>query len=71
MISPRRIPVFATESEEADWWYEHREELGDELVAAIRSGQNGIGSLGRAKLRAAAAEAEAEAKKAKTGSRAA
>jgi ABC-type taurine transport system substrate-binding protein len=70
MVSKIKLPRFANEAEEADWWYEHREEIGDELVAAIRSGQNGIGSLGRAKLRAAA-EAEAEAKKAKTGSRAA
>jgi ABC-type taurine transport system substrate-binding protein len=70
MVSEIKLPRFANEAEEADWWYEHREEIGDELVAAIRSGQNGIGSLGRAKLRAAA-EAEAEAKKAKTGSRAA
>ena len=69
MVSKIKLPRFANEAEEADWWYEHREEIGDELVAAIRSGQNGIGSLGRAKLRAAAAEAEA--KKAKTGSRAA
>lgn len=70
MVSKIKLPRFANEAEEAQWWYEHREEIGDELVAAIRSGQNGIGSLGRAKLRAAA-EAEAEAKKAKTGSRAA
>ena len=69
MVSKIKLPRFANEAEEAQWWYEHREEIGDELVAAIRSGQNGIGSLGRAKLRAAAAEAEA--KKAKTGSRAA
>jgi len=70
MVSEIKLPRFANKAEEAHWWYEHREEIGDELVAAIRSGQNGIGSLGRAKLRAAA-EAEAEAKKAKTGSRAA
>jgi ABC-type taurine transport system substrate-binding protein len=70
MVSKIKLPRFANEAEEAQWWYDHREEIGDELVAAIRSGQNGIGSLGRAKLRAAA-EAEAEAKKAKTGSRAA
>ena len=69
MVSKIKLPRFANEAEEAQWWYEHREETGRALLEAVQSGQNGIGSLGRAKLRAAAAEAEA--KKAKTGSRAA
>jgi hypothetical protein len=69
-MEKRIIPVFATEAEEAQWWYDHREEIGADMLAAMREGRNGIGSLGRAKLRAAA-EAEAEAKKSKTGSRAA
>ena len=70
MVSKIKLPRFANEDEEAQWWYDHREETGRALLEAVQSGQNGIGSLGRAKLRAAA-EAEAEAKKAKTGSRAA
>jgi hypothetical protein len=69
MVSKIKLPRFANEDEEAQWWYDHREEIGADMLAAVREGRNGIGTLGRAKLRAAAAEAEAEAKK--TGSRAA
>jgi pyocin large subunit-like protein len=61
-MEKRRIPVFQSEAEEAQWWYDHREEIGADLVAAMREGRNGIGTLGRAKLRAEAqAKAEAEA----------
>jgi len=56
------VPAFANEADEAQWWYDHREETGRALVEASRQGRNGIGTLGRAKLRAAAqAEAEAQA----------
>jgi hypothetical protein len=52
------IPAFASEAEEAQWWFDHREETGRALVEAVREGRNGIGTLGRAKLRA---EAESKA----------
>jgi hypothetical protein len=32
------IPKFASEAEEADWLYEHREELGQEFLEAMREG---------------------------------
>ncbi len=61
-MEKRILPKFANEAEEAQWWYDHRDEIGADLVAAMRQGRNGIGTLGRAKLRAAAqAEAEAQA----------
>ncbi len=68
-MEKRMIPQFANEAEEAQWWYDHREEIGADMLAAVREGRNGIGTLGRAKLRAAA-QAEAEAQAA-TASRAA
>ena len=46
-MATRRIPVFDTEAEEANWWFEHRVELGDELVAAAREGRLGEGSVSR------------------------
>jgi hypothetical protein len=46
-VATRRIPVFETEAEEANWWFEHRVELGDELVAAAREGRLGEGSVAR------------------------
>jgi hypothetical protein len=62
-MKTRIIPKFASEAEEAQWWYDHREETAADLIAAVREGRNGIGTLGRAKLRAEAqAKAEAEAK---------
>jgi predicted DNA binding CopG/RHH family protein len=33
------IPVFATEAEEADWWYDHRELVEDEFHAAFAEGR--------------------------------
>ena len=34
----RVIPAFATEAEEAAWWYENRNLHGKELLAAVKSG---------------------------------
>jgi hypothetical protein len=44
----RIVPAFATEAEEADWWYKNREVHGRELLAAVRSGEAQI--LTREKL---------------------
>ncbi|HXB67937.1 MAG TPA: hypothetical protein VNY05_06825 [Candidatus Acidoferrales bacterium] len=44
----RIVPKFATEAEEADWWYKNREVHGKELLAAVRSGEAQI--LTREKL---------------------
>ncbi len=33
------IPVFATEAEEADWWYDNRELVEDEFHAAFVEGR--------------------------------
>ena len=44
----RIVPAFATEAEEADWWYRNREVHGRELLAAVRSGEAQI--LTREKL---------------------
>jgi predicted DNA binding CopG/RHH family protein len=36
---PKRvIPAFASEAEEADWWYKNREVHGRQLLAAVNSG---------------------------------
>jgi predicted DNA binding CopG/RHH family protein len=44
----RIVPRFATEAEEADWWYQNREVHGKELLAAVKSGEAQI--LTREKL---------------------
>jgi predicted DNA binding CopG/RHH family protein len=33
------VPAFATEAEEADWWYQNRKIHDKELLAAVRSGE--------------------------------
>jgi len=33
------IPAFATEAEEAEWWYQNRNAHGKQLVAAVKSGE--------------------------------
>jgi predicted DNA binding CopG/RHH family protein len=38
MVSEKRLPKFATEAEEATWWYEHRQETSDRFAAAIKDG---------------------------------
>ncbi len=35
----RVMPVFATEAEEAAWWYENRRQHGKETLEAVRSGE--------------------------------
>ena len=37
---PKRvIPSFATEAEDADWWYKNRNIHGKQLLTAVRSGK--------------------------------
>jgi hypothetical protein len=37
---PERLtPRFATEVEEADWWFEHRDEHAKQLLAAVKKGE--------------------------------
>ncbi|NUN00441.1 MAG: hypothetical protein HUU41_04955 [Bryobacteraceae bacterium] len=45
----RVMPAFATEAEEAAWWYENRKQHGKELLAAVKSGEAQV--LTKAKLR--------------------
>jgi hypothetical protein len=35
----RTIPKFATEAEEADWWYKNRKLHGKQLLAAVKTGE--------------------------------
>jgi len=34
----RAIPAFATEAEEADWWYKNRNIHGKQLLGAVKNG---------------------------------
>ena len=55
----RLIPAFATEAEEAAWWYENRNTHGKQLLAAAKSG--GAQVLTNEKLRARIAVSKKEA----------
>jgi predicted DNA binding CopG/RHH family protein len=44
----RVVPKFATEAEEAEWWYKNRELHGKQLLEAVKSGEARI--LTREKL---------------------
>jgi hypothetical protein len=33
------IPAFASEAEEAEWWYTNREAHGEQMLAAVRCGE--------------------------------
>ena len=53
---PRQIPSFASEAEEAQWWYDHREELAQDFVDAAKAGRLGEGSKARNARRMASQE---------------
>ena len=42
-----KLPRFATESEEANWWYENREKLSDEFQKAAAEGRVKRGGVAR------------------------
>ena len=47
---PKRvIPAFATEAEEAEWWYKNRNIHGKQLLAAVKNGEANV--LTKEKLR--------------------
>ena len=37
--SERAVPIFASEAEEAEWWYRNRESHGKQLGAAVKNGE--------------------------------
>jgi hypothetical protein len=41
------MPHFANEAEEAQWWFDHREELAEDMMAAARQGKPGVGTAAR------------------------
>ena len=43
----RKIPKFENETDEARWWFERRNDVGDDIINASQTGNNGIGSKGR------------------------
>ena len=45
------MPRFANEAEEAQWIYDHREELCEDILSAAKNETLGEGSLGRAARR--------------------
>ena len=45
----RVMPAFATEAEEAEWWYRNRNIHGKQLVAAVKNGEAQV--LTKEKLR--------------------
>jgi len=57
----RKLPCFKDEAEEARWWYDHREEVGAEIIKSAREGTTGPGVVARLKERLRAQEsAQAE-----------
>jgi hypothetical protein len=45
----RVMPAFATEAEEAEWWYRNRNIHGKQLLAAVKNGEAQV--LTKEKLR--------------------
>lgn len=51
------IPKFASEAEEADWWYANREKIADDVVAASAAGEAKILTGEKLRERLSAAKA--------------
>jgi hypothetical protein len=60
-MSMLKLPKFKNESEEAQWWYDHREDLDAEFERAAANGTLGEGTLGRALKRQKAREEREQA----------
>jgi hypothetical protein len=41
----KELPAFKSEGEEAQWWFDNREALGDEFVQAINEGRVTKGAM--------------------------
>jgi hypothetical protein len=41
------MPRFENEAEEAQWWYDHRMELADDMIEAAKAGKLGEGTRAR------------------------
>lgn len=46
-MNNREIPKFASESEEAAWWFDHADELADDMMQAAPESQLGRGTTVR------------------------
>jgi len=46
-MSDLKIPKFATEAEEAKWWYDNREQVSDEFQKAAKEGRLQRGGVRR------------------------
>jgi len=41
MVEKRVLPEFKSEAEEADWWFDHQDEILDDFIAAEAEGRLG------------------------------
>jgi hypothetical protein len=46
-MSDLKVPAFATEAEEAKWWYDNRDKVSAELEKAANEGRLGRGGIRR------------------------
>ena len=60
--SKRAVPAFASEAEEAAWWYENRKLHDEEFAAAVKSGEAHVltGEKLRARIEASKARTRAQ-----------
>jgi hypothetical protein len=52
----RVVPAFASETEEAEWWYQNRNKHGKQMLSAVRSGEAGVLTTEKLRERIAASE---------------
>jgi predicted DNA binding CopG/RHH family protein len=47
MATKLEVPKFATDAEESEWWYAHRENVNEEIVRAFEDGRMRPSKLGQ------------------------
>jgi hypothetical protein len=48
-MEKRRLPKFENEAEEARWWFDHRDEIAQDIIAASKAGKLGEGTRAKYK----------------------
>ncbi len=54
-MNPKKLPAFANEAQEADWWFENREKHAEEFIQAATDGKVTRGGVARRLMEAKAA----------------
>jgi len=56
-MEKRKLPQFKNQAEEAQWWYDHRDEVADDMIQSMREVRTAPGVVARLREKLRAQEA--------------